>query len=440
MGVKQVDQREKIAIIDWTHLVEDYLDNIQVSFEQFKNEMKGGWLFGYIEALQSAGYEPVFFCFSAHENHWGNHYHTPTDSEICVLPSPAIYRRLRKTILNPYAEYVEQACINLNAFNRPFYSLLLSSAEYLSTPLLKLHREFKRLGITKVICQEYESGRFDEIALLVKLSRINVYATFQGGIESQNRTKTFIRRLAINNSNGIMCGSSREVERIRKRYGLFGGKIGKIFNPVSFDVNQNTNRVAARKKYRISQNARVAVWHGRIDLKRKGLDLIVKAWQKLNEKSYPFECLLLFLGHGNEAEEFDRLLDKTKAPNIKWFSEFSNDREKLVEFLSLGNVYIFASRHEGFPVAPIEAMSIGLPLLATNVSGISDILADGEKSGGIVVDLEDVAAIAETLERLFLDEILCQKLGEHAKQRVRSAFSIEQVGEQIREFLNINAK
>ena len=42
-------ESKPIAIVDWTHLIEDYLDNVQITFEQFASEMTGGGLFGYIE-------------------------------------------------------------------------------------------------------------------------------------------------------------------------------------------------------------------------------------------------------------------------------------------------------------------------------------------------------------------------------------------------------
>ncbi len=435
-----IELGEKIAIVDWSHLIEDYLDNINISFDQFKTEMTGGWLFGYIEALQTAGFSPMFFCFSARESYCGIHYHFPTNSEICVLPSPNIYRRMRKKMLNPYADYVEHAVEKLNFVNRPFYSFSLASAEYLSTPLLKLHREFSRQKITKIICQEYESGRFDELVLLAKLTKRTVFATFQGGIRSPNRLKQVIRKFAIKHSDGLICGSKTELLRVKKDYGLGESKAAHIFNPVSFGVSQKIDKVTARKKYGINKNTKVAVWHGRIDLKRKGLDLLVKMWQKLNERSLPFESRLLFFGYGNEAEEFRQLLDSAQIPTIKWFAEFSNDRQQIAEFLSLGDVYVFASRHEGFPVAPIEAMSIGLPLLATDVSGISDILEAGEESGGIVVGWEDVEALTNNLERFFLDDELCLKMGRKAGQRVVEAFSKEQVGLQLKEFLTNNAE
>ncbi len=54
-----------VALIDWSHLLEDFLDNLGVSFEAFRAEMTGGWMFGYIDALRHAGCRTVLFCFSA---------------------------------------------------------------------------------------------------------------------------------------------------------------------------------------------------------------------------------------------------------------------------------------------------------------------------------------------------------------------------------------
>ena len=54
-----------IALLHWGDLIEDFLDSIGVSFERFCNEMTGGWMFGYIDALQLVGVHTVLFCVSA---------------------------------------------------------------------------------------------------------------------------------------------------------------------------------------------------------------------------------------------------------------------------------------------------------------------------------------------------------------------------------------
>ena len=175
-------------------------------------------------------------------------------------------------------------------------------------------------------------------------------------------------------------------------------------------------------------------------MRRKGLDLLVEAWQHLLEKIPTLDCRLLLLGYGNDAEEFRRLLASANNPTIKWFAEYTNDRRRIQEFLSTGDVYVFPSRHEGFPLAPIEAMSSGLPVLATDAPGISDILGNGSDSGGIVVAMEDVAALAANLEKLFFDARLRLEMGEKARRRAESAFSVEKVGKQLRDFIERNSE
>ncbi len=270
---------------------------------------------------------------------------------------------------------------------------------------------------------------------MAKLTGRAIFTTFQGGYPTKSKLKTLIRRSAIKSAEGIICGSDEEIARLKNDYGIKNNRIAKIFNPLDVEIQHSTDRLAARKKFGVDENAKVAVWHGRIDLHRKGLDLLVAAWQKLCRRNLPFEIQLLFLGYGNQAQEFGNLLDSVNNSTIKWFAEYTNDREKISNFLSMGDVYVFPSRHEGFPVAPIEAMSFGLPLVATKVQGIAEILENCEESGGIVVQLEDVESLTNNLEKLFLDDEFRLKLSENARRRVVESFSLEKVGLQLKEFL-----
>ncbi|HEY9655097.1 MAG TPA: glycosyltransferase family 4 protein, partial [Crinalium sp.] len=104
-------------------------------------------------------------------------------------------------------------------------------------------------------------------------------------------------------------------------------------------------------------------------------------------------------------------------------------------YLLAADLYTLPSSHEGFPVAPIEAMACGLPIVATDVSGIPDILADGEQSGGLMVLRENPNALAAAIERLLDDATWRIALGKLAQQRVAAAFSLKSVGQQLRQTL-----
>jgi starch synthase len=107
-------------------------------------------------------------------------------------------------------------------------------------------------------------------------------------------------------------------------------------------------------------------------------------------------------------------------------------------YLSAADVYTLPSRHEGFPVAPIEAMSCSLPIVATDAPGVPDILPDGELSGGIIVPREDSTALAQALGSILDNPTWGQELGKRARDRAETAFSLEAIGQQLREFLLIN--
>jgi glycosyltransferase involved in cell wall biosynthesis len=67
---------------------------------------------------------------------------------------------------------------------------------------------------------------------------------------------------------------------------------------------------------------------------------------------------------------------------VLWLDEFVRDRFEIRRYLSAAAVYTSPSRYDGFPGAPIEAMSCGLPVVAAATNGVPDSLEGGEASGG----------------------------------------------------------
>jgi glycosyltransferase involved in cell wall biosynthesis len=120
---------------------------------------------------------------------------------------------------------------------------------------------------------------------------------------------------------------------------------------------------------------------------------------------------------------------------VLWLNEFVSDRTIIQQYLSAADVYTLPSRQEGFPVAPIEAMACSLPVVAADAPGVSDILEEGEVSGGIVVPREDATALVVALGRVLDNEAWGRELGKRARCRVERCFSLETVGKQLRDVL-----
>ena len=428
--------RSTVALLPWGDLIEDFLDSIGVSFESFYQEMTGGWLFGYIDALRTVGIRTVVFCISARVQKTTRYTHVPTGATICVLPASGIYLSIRRQMVNPHGWTLQDMFGQVRGIRRWFYTMLKPLAHYLSTPPLILARELQREGCTVILCQEYEYARFDICVALGKLLGIPVFATFQGGDRQFSRIEGLVRPIALKHCAGLIVAAQTEIHRIHTKYRKPSIKIAHIFNPVDLSSWANLNRKETRKALEIPNGAQVVVWHGRVDIRRKGLDILLDAWKRICAQRQGRDLLLLLIGTGDDADELQRRIRTMSLQNVLWVNKYVLDRAAIRRYLATADVYVFPSRHEGFPVAPIEAMASGLPVVAANAPGISDIFEGGEAAGGIVVPRGDATALTLALGNALDKPTWCRQLGRYSRQRVVNGFSLEAVGKQLHTFLS----
>lgn len=417
---------------------EDFLDNIGVSLEQFCREGPGGWILGYSDALSRSGVRTVLILLSERVRSPLRFAHAGSGARITVLPVPRAYRALHNRLMNCRSlggERGERRGGVKRSLWRSLCNVLQHAVPHLSTPLLLLARELRREGCTAILCQEYEFFRFDTCVLLGRFMRVPVFATFQGSDFEPNLIGRFLRPLTMRACSGLVVASGTEIERVGAHYSLQPGRVVQVFNPVDAEMWTATNRAAARAVFKLPENARVAVWHGRVIVELKGLDILLDAWERVCRERPGRDLRLLLMGTGCDAELMRQRIASLPMSNVLWINQYVTDRSEVRCFLSAGDVYAFPSRYEGFPVAPIEAMACGLPVVAAEASGIPDIFKGGEASGGIVVPRGNCDAFAEALGRVLDDQALGRNLGALARRRVEEAFSLERVGMLLRSFL-----
>ena len=424
-----------IAILPWGDFIEDFLDTIGVSLEEFSSTMTGGWLFGYVEALRLQGIRSTIFCFSKHVQATVYSVHHGTGAGIVMLRASSIYQKIRKHLSDPYGMTVEQMFGDTRGLAYQARRLMYPVVPFLATPVISLAGAIRRAGCNAILCQEYETPRFDASIAIGKLLRIPVFATYQGGNWQRSKLERTLRPLTLRRSAGIIIGPSMEVARVRARYGVPAKKIASIFNPLNLSEWRPGSQLRARRNLEIPEGTRVAIWHGRIDMHTKGLDILLAAWKEVSSLRNGQDSLLMVIGSGRDAEKFGEDILSMGVPQIRWIQEYVLDRAAMREYLNAADVYVFPSRHEGFAVAPLEAMACGLPIIAAAASGISDVLAEGEEHGGIVVPINDPQSLAHTVVRLLDDHEFCRLLGSRARARAEKVFSLESVGAQLFDFL-----
>jgi glycosyltransferase involved in cell wall biosynthesis len=201
----------------------------------------------------------------------------------------------------------------------------------------------------------------------------------------------FLRMIDFNASKNVdfFIANSEEISgRIKKFYKR---DATVIYPPVDVsskykEVNIKDGRSEKSKnaKYLI-HNTSYYLTGGRL-ARAKGIDVIVKAF---NKNGLPLKIF------GKGFAGFEEELRKTAKNNIEFIGEI-NDKEKM-DLMSGAKAFIFASYDEDFGITPVEAMSVGTPVIAYKSGGVKETVLQSRT--GLFYDLNTPEALSEALER-----------------------------------------
>lgn len=147
----------------------------------------------------------------------------------------------------------------------------------------------------------------------------------------------------------------------------------------------------------------------------KGGEYVLKAMEKIREK-FP-DCEFLNVGASGDSG----------IPYIRNIPPV-NDEMKLAKIYSALDIFLFTSLAENCPLAVLEAMSCGVPIVSFATGGIPEIVRDGIE--GLVVEIKDTDALISSLIALAFSPDLREQLGKNARQRVCEMFDIRKIAKQ----------
>jgi glycosyltransferase involved in cell wall biosynthesis len=102
---------------------------------------------------------------------------------------------------------------------------------------------------------------------------------------------------------------------------------------------------------------------------------------------------------------------------------FEGERDDVPDILASSHIFVLSSRSEALPVSILEAMAGGLPVVATRVGGVAELVVEGET--GLLVNPGDTRALADALQRLVDDPDLRVRLGAAGRARVEDHFRMD---------------
>ena len=147
----------------------------------------------------------------------------------------------------------------------------------------------------------------------------------------------------------------------------------------------------------------------------KGHRYLIEALSLLDRQETPWCCT--FLGDGELATELRALVGKYGLSEQIKFPGFCED---VFSVLLTADVFVLPSLHESSPNALIEAMGIGMPCIASDVGGISDLIESGEN--GVGVPPQDPQALATALHWVLTQPNFAEELGKNARITIQRKF------------------
>jgi glycosyltransferase involved in cell wall biosynthesis len=158
----------------------------------------------------------------------------------------------------------------------------------------------------------------------------------------------------------------------------------------------------------------------------KGVDILLHAWGRMMREPAAWrehvKPRLLLIGEGPLRPQLERIAQEL---HIQDSVQFLGLRKDVVELLQQAWGFVLPSRWEGMPNALLEAMSCGLPCVATRVSGSEDIIVDGVN--GLLVEPEQPEALAQALRRIIEDIDLAEQMSEEARATMVRDYQLDAI-------------
>lgn len=183
----------------------------------------------------------------------------------------------------------------------------------------------------------------------------------------------------------------------------------------NYDSAFNENKL--RKELGLQDNSRLVGSLGRLTSQKAHHNLIEAANILLRRTKHNFEFLV-----AGEGPQFQFLKELTLQYGINDKFHFIGFRSDAIHILRLLDVFVLSSIDEGLPIVLLEAMSVGVPVITTNVGEIPFVVRD--QYNGLLINKNDPISLAKSIEKLLFDKNIYNKITLNAKRTVSSQYTI----------------
>jgi glycosyltransferase involved in cell wall biosynthesis len=198
------------------------------------------------------------------------------------------------------------------------------------------------------------------------------------------------------------------------------------FKPESIDKDHLD---VVRKQHGLENGIPVIGFIGRM-IGDKGILDLFEAYRQIRQNGVMAK--LAYLGHvlstDKDQTSISRLKGLVKEAGFEADVVFLGFQRDVPFYISMMDVVVLPSHHEGFPHIPVEAGAMGKPSVSTATAGIEVAIDEGKT--GFIVPIKDPRRLGEALQEIITNPILAQTMGANARQRVVTLFDQDKIVDQ----------
>lgn len=290
----------------------------------------------------------------------------------------------------------------------------------------RLSRQLKAEGVDLIHAHQYTPFFYSLTAGLVGRRRPILFTEHGRFHPDYPRKKRMLfNKMFLKRRDRVVAVGEAVRKALNDNEGIAAERVQVIYNGIDlsrFEIDDPAVRPRLRQELNLADDDFVAVLVGRLDYLKDHLTAVRTA-ERVVRQIPNFKLLLV--GEGEERTAIER---EVAERNVSHCVRLLGTRRDVPELLNASDVCLLTSISEGIPLTLIEGMAASLPVVATDVGGVAEVVIEGQT--GLLAPAKDDAALAASIIQLHGDAELCSRLGSSGRERARAVFAEEAMHDQ----------
>lgn len=235
--------------------------------------------------------------------------------------------------------------------------------------------------------------------------------------------------LTYSMADKVICPAKYIQNDVVSNFNITRRKTKVLYNPVDIKLISALKRQKIEPEHGEAFTGKTILSIGRLE-KQKNYKALIYAFKTLL-KDYKEDVKLVIIGEGSLREELENVIERT---GLKKRVFLIGKQHNVYKFLYHSDMFVLPSIYEGMPNVVLEAMVAGVPVAASNLGSIREIISDGKN--GLLFETNNIKDMSEKILSLLTDTKKAEKIKERAFKDIES-YDIDRIGLQLMNVLGL---